>query len=115
VICMAVCAVIESARVHNDMFSSLLTTTRSLDDEATDAPISQIEYREATKDIRVPEFRGGWWPDDWRGKFSCVRLTVSIPYIVSDSDLVRTYKNWRLRKKVRGYRQRSHGGSDSNI
>ncbi len=100
-ICMAVCTAIESARVANDMYSALRIALQTLDHEAKDTPIADAEYREATKTI-FSQRPTDSWRQRWSGKFWRVRLSVVIPYIVTDNDLgaaVRELKNrwnqWR--------------------
>jgi hypothetical protein len=100
-ICMEICTLIESARVHNDIISSLFKTTRELDEAAEGPAISDEKYVEATKVFLPLENKSLVWlsVEEWVSKFRCVRLTLSIPYIVSDADLIRNYRNWRGHKK----------------
>jgi hypothetical protein len=93
-ICMAVCTAIESARVFGVMSSALSGATQMLANEAKEAPISDAEYQAATKDILKPGELPEWWREDWRGKFSCVRLTVGIPYIVNGRDILQVYRDY---------------------
>jgi hypothetical protein len=101
-ICMVVCAAIESARVANDMSIALRRTLNALDDAAKDAPISNDEYEKTAKEIirsRLPSSR----LVDWWGKFSAVKLSIVIPYIVNAQELL---AYMRARREIRRARRK---------
>jgi hypothetical protein len=106
VILMFVCTAIESARVYSDVLSELSRATQVLSNEENEAPIPDAEFWEATKDIHRPAGLGDWFREDWRGKFSCVRLTIIVPYIGTVTELIRGYRDWRTarlkKRKAKG-------------
>jgi len=106
IICMAVCTAIESARVTNDMLSALHGTLQTLEAEAKDAPISDAEYEAATKEL-LSERPSDWLR--WRSRFLCVRMTIGISYIVTETDVLRVYRDWRRRvQEIKGARRYRH-------
>lgn len=92
--CMWVCVVIEAAWTSGVFLSLLAATVNELGQQAKEEAISDTEYKEATKYLERPDL-DQWWRPNWYVRFTCVKLTFLIPYVLSSSDIRQIYQDSR--------------------
>ena len=91
---MAICTLIESARYANDIGITVRTAALDLTSAAETEPISDEELNKEMAQIGAGIARG----PQRNSKFSCVRMTVLIPYVGTFDELLRDYRSRHLDK-----------------